>query len=339
MSADLLAPVRAARAARAARDPGRRREVVVLAVLAVLALAAAVTYLVVGVQGGWEFVLPFRGRRLAGLVVVGVAIAASTVVFQTLTDNRILTPSIMGFDALYQLVQTVAVFGLGSLALAAVPPTAQFGAVLVVMVVLSTALFSWLFGGARRSLHLLVLVGVILGTMFRSVSSLLQRMLDPNEFTVLQSRLFASFSTLDERLLVVTAVLVAAGVAVLLRGHRELDVLALGRPTAVALGVDHRRAVLRTLVVVAVLVSASTALVGPVTFFGLLVANLAYVLTGSHRHAVNLPAAALLAVVVLVGGQAVLEHVLDQAAVLSVVVEFLGGIVFIAMLVAAGRRR
>ncbi|MFC8921441.1 iron chelate uptake ABC transporter family permease subunit [Cellulosimicrobium sp. NPDC057127] len=333
MSADLLALVRTPRPAVG------RREAAVLVTLAVLALVAAGTYLVVGVQGGWEFVLPFRGRRLAGLVVVGVAIAASTVVFQTLTDNRILTPSIMGFDSLYQLVQTVAVFALGSLALAAVPPTAQFGVVLVVMVVLSTALFRWLFGGARHSLHLLVLVGVVIGTMFRSVSALLQRMLDPNEFTVLQSRLFASFSTLDERLLAVTAVLVAAGVAVLLRGHRELDVLALGRPTAVALGVDHRRVVLRTLVVVAVLVSAATALVGPVTFFGLLVANLAYVLTGSHRHAVNLPAAGLLAVVVLVGGQTVLEHVLGQAAVLSVVVEFLGGIVFIAMLVTAGRRR
>ena len=48
------------------------------------------------------------------MAITGVAIAYSTVIFQTITHNRILTPSIMGLDSLYLLVQTVVIFFLGS---------------------------------------------------------------------------------------------------------------------------------------------------------------------------------------------------------------------------------
>ncbi|GAA4733689.1 iron chelate uptake ABC transporter family permease subunit [Isoptericola chiayiensis] len=316
----------------------RRRARLVVAGLTVLALAATAVYLTVDVRAGWEFTLPFRGRRVAAMVVVGVAIATSTVVFQTLTTNRILTPSILGFDSLYQLLQTSLVFVLGSYALASVGVVEQFGVAVALMVAASLALFLGLFGGGRRSLHLVLLVGVVLGTLLRSATALMQRMMDPSEFQVLQSRLFASFTGVDERLLAASAVVVLVCCTLLWTMRRRLDVVALGRETAVALGVNHRRTSLLVLVVVAVLVSVSTALVGPITFFGLLVANLAYVLLGSHRHALTLPVAALLAVVTLVGGQALLEHLLGMETVLSVVIEFLGGIVFIALLVAGGRR-
>ncbi len=79
---------------------------------------AIVTFLTVNARGDWGFVLELRGRRLAALAIVGCAIAVSTVVFHTITENRILTPSILGFDALFVLIQTVLVFVVGSSALA-----------------------------------------------------------------------------------------------------------------------------------------------------------------------------------------------------------------------------
>lgn len=318
--------------------PRPERATLVLAALALATVVLVVAYLTIGVSGGWDFVLPFRGRRVAAMVVVGVAIATSTVVFQTMTANRILTPSIMGFDALYVAVQTTLVFAVGSIALVTWGVVADFTLSLAVMVACSLLLYGLLFGSGRRSLHLVLLVGVVLGTLLRSVTALLNRLMAPSEFQVLQSRLFASFTAVDERLLLLSAGVVVACVAALWRLRRQLDVLALGRDSAIALGVDHRRLTLGLLVLVVVLVATSTALVGPITFFGLLVANLAYSLSGSHRHAVTLPTAALLAVVTLVGGQVVLEHLLDQATVLSVVIEFIGGIVFIALLVAGARK-
>jgi iron complex transport system permease protein len=315
----------------------RRRPALRLGALAGVAALAAVLFLVVGVSGGWDFVLPRRAVTLATMAMVGCAVAVSTVLFQTVTHNRILTPAIMGFDSLYVLVQSLLVVVLGAHASGSFDGPARFGLEVGLMVVGSGLLYRWLFLGQRRDLHLLVLAGVIFGVLFRSISTFVQRLLDPNEFVVLQDRLFASFTTVDEQLLVVSAVLVAAVSLVAWRIGHTFDVLALGRETAVSLGVPYQRTVALILVLVAVLVSVSTALVGPVTFFGLLVANLAYRVAGSERHRWTLPTAALLGVVALVGGQTILQHVFGLNTAISVIVEFLGGITLIVLLVRGAR--
>ncbi|WP_308199975.1 iron chelate uptake ABC transporter family permease subunit, partial [Actinotalea sp. C106] len=306
--------------------------------LAVALVLATVAFMTVEARGAWGFVLPFRGVRLLALLLVAYAIAVSTVLFQTVTDNRILTPSIMGFDALYVLLQTTLLFALGSARLAGVDPNLRFVIEVVLMVGFAGLLFRWLFTGERRSLHLLLLVGIILGVLFRSLSSFMQRLIDPNEFAVLQDSFFASFNAVDPTLLG-AATLMVAGVSVLAwQDRHRLDVLLLGQGTATMLGVDHRRVVTRVLVVVAVLVSVSTALVGPVTFFGLLVANLAYLLAGTHRHRAVVPVAVLLGALCLVGGQTVLERVFSLDTALSVIIDFLGGLMFIVLLLRGGRR-
>lgn len=319
--------------ARRSLGPGVR-----LALLGVLAALAAVAFLVLGALDAWALIAPLRLGRLAPMVLVGVAIAVSTVLFQTVTENRILTPSIMGFDSMYALLQTVAIYVLGSTAVIGTAPTVRFGLEVALMLVFSVALFRWLFGGARRSLYLMVLVGIVFGTMFRSLATFLQRVIDPNEYLIVTDRLFASFNAVDPGLLAACTVLVAGVGAWVWSVRRDLDVLALGRDHALALGVDHRRLVLRALTGCALLVSVSTALVGPITFFGLLVANLAYAVAGSHRHAYVLPAAALLAIITLVGGQTILEHVFGMDTVLSVIIEFVGGIVFIMLLIRGGKK-
>ncbi|WP_062208378.1 iron chelate uptake ABC transporter family permease subunit [Aureimonas sp. AU12] len=311
----------------------RRHERLVVAGLALACLLAIALFLSVGARGSWSFVLAFRGTKVLAMVLVGTAIAVSTVLFQTVTANRILTPSIMGFDALYALIQTLLVFGLGAAATSALDPRLVFGAEVAVMVGLSTLLYRWLFAGGLGSLYLLVLVGIVFGTLFRSVSGLLQRLIDPNEFVVLQDRMFASFNTVDGSLLAGSSAAILAISAFIARRIGRLDVLGLGRDAAVNLGLDHRREVTIALVLVSLLVSISTALVGPVTFFGLLVANLAYLTIRSHRHAVVLPAAALIAILALVGGQFVLERVFRFDIALSIVIEFVGGLAFLVLLV------
>ncbi|MPV37287.1 iron chelate uptake ABC transporter family permease subunit [Georgenia subflava] len=309
-----------------------------LALLALAAVGVVLAYLTIGALDAFALIAPMRAQRVASMLLVGIAIAVSTVLFQTVTENRILTPAIMGFDSLYALIQTTAIFFLGTTAVIGVAPPLRFAIEVAAMLVMSFLLFRWIFGGPRRSLYLVVLVGIVLGVFFRSISTFMQRVIDPNDFLVVQDRLFASFNAVDPTLLALCAAVVAGTCVWVWRSHRELDVLALGRENAVTLGVDHRRRTMSVLLVCAVLVSVSTALVGPITFFGLLVANLAYQVAGSHRHAVVLPTAALLAVITLVGGQAVLEHVFGLDTVLSVIIEFLGGIVFILLLVRGGRR-
>ena len=315
-----------------------KRPAILIPVLGVIALLAAVAFMTIGAKGSWSFILSFRGTKLAAMVLVAYSIAVSTVLFQTVTNNRILTPSIMGFDALYILIQTVIVFFFGAVHIDWIGPNMRFITETVVMVLFAGSLYYWLFSGAARSLHLVMLVGIICGVFFRSLSNLMQRMLDPDLFAVLQDRFFASFNTINADILTLSAIIVAA---VSLYGWRLLhvfDVLALGREPAINLGVDHRRVVRLILLMVTVLVAVSTALVGPITFFGLLVANLAYMLAGSGKHRVVLPIAVLLAIICIVGGQTILERAFAFNTALSVIIEFLGGLVFIILLVRGNAR-
>ncbi|KFI30509.1 enterobactin ABC transporter permease [Haematobacter massiliensis] len=310
----------------------------VILLLAIVAALAVTAFMTLGARGSWDFVLKFRGLKLAGLVLVAYAVAVSTVMFQTVTANRILTPSVMGFDALYVLIQTLLVAGIGSHAAAVLNPNLLFAAKVMLMVVFSGLLFRWLFLGEERSLHLLVLVGIIFGVFFRSVSTLIQRMLDPNEFMVLSDSLFASFNSVQPTLLGASAVLIGLASIVGYLMLNRLDVLTLGRPMSIGLGLPYKQTVAIILAIVALLVSVSTALVGPVTFFGLLVASLAHVMTGSAKHRHVLPVAVLLAVICLVGGQTVLERVFGFNTALSVIIEFLGGIAFILLIIRRGAR-
>jgi iron complex transport system permease protein len=244
----------------------------------------------------------------------------------------------MGFDALYILLQTALVFFLGPQVLALMNPYAQFGIEVVLMIAFSWVLFQWLFLNEGRSLHLLVLVGIVFGIFFRSLSNFMQRLLDPNAFQVLQDSFFASFSTIDTTLLWVAFGLILIVSLILWRMGHTFDVLSLGRDTAINLGVEYKRTVVIILVMVSVLVSVSTALVGPITFFGLLVASLAHGLVGTSKHKYILPAAALLGVIALVGGQTVFERVFEFDTALSIIVEFLGGLVFIILILRGAAR-
>jgi iron complex transport system permease protein len=309
-----------------------------LAALALVVVALSAVYLLTDVPGSLAFAVRIRSLTIGAMAVVAVAVGASTVVFHTITQNRILTPSIMGFDAFYVLISTAVVFFLGSAAFMAFDAITLWLIQVVVMMAFSVALFMWLFGGRRRSIHLMLLVGIVLGTFFRSFSEWMQRMLDPLDFQVLTDAVFASLTRPDETLLGVTAVLVAAGSLALLPLLRTLDVLTLGAPAAIGLGVEHRRVVLSLFAVVSLMVAASTALVGPILFFGLIVANLAYSYAGSFRHVWTLPTAVLLGLVCLLGGQLVLEQVFGFGGTIATVIEFAGGLFFLWLVLRKGAR-
>jgi iron complex transport system permease protein len=304
----------------------------VIGILLAATIAAVAFFLFSDLKGNVGYVLPRRALKVGAMLLVAVAVGVSTLLFQTVTANRILTPSIMGFDSLYILVQTTLVFTVSAAAVTAAPPTLQFGVEVVLMVAFSALLYRWMFTGATRSLHLLLLVGIILGSLFRGFSSLLQRLMEPSEFIILQDLFFASFNNVDPALLGVSAVIIAAVCVGVWRARHTLDILALGRELAINVGVDHRRMVMRILLACSLLVAVSTALVGPVTFFGLLVVSLGYQLCRGFNHARLLPIVVLIGAVALVGGQLILERVFGFATALSVVIEFAGGILFLYLL-------
>lgn len=308
---------------------GIRRRLWIMLLLAGIAIALFLSY---NLSGNINYILTRRLHIVGTMVLVAFAASISTVLFQTITNNRILAPSVMGFEALFILLQTSLIFLLGSSFIATLDPVTKFGAETALMILFSALLYRWIFNGDRQDLHFLLLVGIICASMFYSLSGLMQRLLAPSEFAILQSRIFASFTMTPQILLIISTIILTLVGVLIWRYRFSFDVLALGRNSAIGLGINYGRAVTCILLLVSLLVSISTALVGPLTFFGFMVANLAYVLVKSHQHRYILPAAFLLGVISLVGGQFVWQHLLGMAGTLSVVIEFVGGTLFIIML-------
>lgn len=275
---------------------------------------------------------PFRLGKLVSLVLIAYTIAVSTVLFQTVSNNRILTPSIMGFDQLYILIQTIVVYFVGSTVIHGVSEEVQFIVIAAILAIFSTSLFTWLFSGTIKGLHMTLLIGVVFGGLFFSLRMLMQLQLNPDQAVNLTDVMFANFNRFNTSLIGITIVVVAVVSYFGWKMRYLFDVLALGRDTAISLGVDYRKTVSRILVLVSILVSVSTALVGPVTFFGLLVASLAYQFSPTAKHMTVLPVAILLAIIFLVGGQFILEQLFNMASRLSFIIEFIGGIVFLTLL-------
>jgi iron complex transport system permease protein len=84
-----------------------------LIIALILLIGSALLFLFYKMGNSWEFAIRFRGIKVVAIIVVAGCVAFSSVTFQTLTNNRILTPSIMGFESLYLLIQTIIVFVYG----------------------------------------------------------------------------------------------------------------------------------------------------------------------------------------------------------------------------------
>ncbi|MBF9033728.1 iron chelate uptake ABC transporter family permease subunit [Rhodobacterales bacterium HKCCE2091] len=283
-----------------------------------------------------DYILPLRATKLSALILVGAASGAATVVFQTVAGNRLLAPGIVGFDALFVFTQTMLVFGLGAAGYATLPALPRFLGDLSVMLVASLLLFGLLLRRGAGDVIRMLLTGVILGALLRGLASFAQRLLEPSEFAVVQQATVASFGSVDRTQLGIAAAVLAAGLGGAMALAPRLDVAALGREKAFSLGVDHDRLTLVALALVAALVSAATALVGPVAFLGLLAASLARAALPTERHAITIPAAAVTGAAILVAGQSVFERFLGLQSTLGVVVEFAGGLLFLALVL---RRR
>lgn len=330
-------PATAGPAASASELRRLRRVKVTLIALAVLVVAATASYLLYDLKGPLAYALDLRTRQVGALIVVGIAVGASSAAFQTIAGSRILTPGVLGFDSLYTLIQTVTVFAWGAAWLSQWGVVERFAVNAIALSVFSLLLFRWLFRSHSRNLFVLVLVGIVLGTLFASLSTFASRLLSPDDYLTLQTVLFASFTTVDPALLWACAAITAVASVGLWSLSRRLDVVALGYQRSVTLGVNHNAVVTRALVLITVLVACSTALVGPMVFLGLLVANLARQLLPTHEHRWLLPASAAVGALCTVLGQFIVTHLLGLGTPLSVVINLCGGVYFLLLLRKAVR--
>lgn len=310
-----------------------RKKMIILSIIAIFLIGL---YLFLGLQGNISYILTRRFTRIIAIVITGVVIGVATLIFQTITNNRLLTPSLIGLDSLYQLIQTFIIFFYGSTTLSIVNQNVNFIVSLVLMIIFALILFQILFKKAHN-VYFILLIGLIFGTFFQSLTTFMQVLIDPNEFMIVQNRMFASFNNVQTDLLYIALVLILFTLIYFARFYKYLDVLSLGKEHAINLGVEYDHIVQRLMVIVAILISVATALVGPITFLGILVVNVTYELFSTYRHAILLMGVSLISIIALVGGQLIVDRVFSFSTPLSVIINLAGGVYFLFLILKENR--
>jgi len=283
--------------------------------------------------------IPVVRRRMVALVsmiIAAICQSLSTVAFQSITNNRVITPSLLGFEALYSTIHTSTIFFFGASTFISFTGIESFIFQVLIMILMCLILYGWLLSGKYGNLQLMLLIGVIIGTGLKSLSSFMRRLLAPSEFDILQARLFGSVNNADSEYFPIAIPIVIIVALILYAYSKKLNVLSLGKDASTSLGVKHQFSVIYTLVLVSVLMSISTALVGPLTFYGFLVATLSYQAAPTYDHRYIFPMALAIGFLILTGAYFFMYHVFNAQGVVSVIIEMFGGITFLTVILRKG---
>ncbi len=306
-----------------------------------LVVLAGAAYMLVGVnfenQKLFTYAMKIRTPKLIAMLITAFAIGGASIVFQSIINNTIVTPCLLGMNSLYTLIHTAVVFFAGSGSLLARNANAAFAADLLLMGVVATVVYSYLFKKTRHNVLYVLLIGTVLSSFFSSIQTTLTRVMDPNEYDSLLSTLVASFSNINSEIILFSVVVLAVVIFVLRKDLALLNVITLGKDQAVNLGVDYDRTIRRLLLGVTLCIAVATAMVGPISFLGLIIANLSRQLLKTFRHDQLILGSALFGMIVLVGGQLIVEQVFTYAIPVSVFITVGGGIYFLYLLLTNRR--
>ena len=309
-----------------------------LGIMLILVLLAAAAYMFAEVDFGNEklfrYAMKIRTPKLIVMLITAFAIGGASIVFQSVINNRIVTPCLLGMNSLYTLIHTAVVFFLGAGSMAASNSNLSFAIDLVLMGAAATVIYSYLFRKTNHSVLYVLLVGTVLTSFFSSIQTTLTRVMDPNEYDSLLNSLVASFSNINTEIIVLSLAVLAAVIFILRKDLALLDVLTLGKDQATNLGVDYDRSIRRLLLGVTLCIAVATAMVGPISFLGLIIANLSRQLLKTYRHHLLILGSAFFGMIVLVGGQLIVEHVFVYAVPVSVFITVGGGIYFLYLLLS-----
>ncbi len=282
----------------------------------------------------FQYAMKLRTPKLVVMLITAFAIGGASIVFQSVINNTIVTPCLLGMNSLYTLIHTAVVFFLGSGSLIATNANLSFTVDVVLMGISATLIYSWIFKKTRHNVLYVLLVGTVLTSFFGSIQSTLTRVMDPNEYDTLLTTLVASFNNINSEIIVFSLILLAVIIFVLRRELALLDVLTLGKAQAINLGVDYDRCIRRLLLGVTLCIAVATAMVGPISFLGLIIANLSRQLLKTYRHSQLILGSALFGMIVLVGGQLIVEHVYTYSVPVSVFITVGGGLYFLYLLLS-----
>lgn len=318
-----------------------RKNIIKLIVIALIAIIIVAAFLFIGVKFHnhklLRYAMKLRIPKVIAMIITAFAIGAATIIFQSVINNTIVTPCLLGMNALYTLIHTSVVFVLGSGSILFTNDNLSFLVDLVLMGIIATVVYSWLFKMTGYNVLYVLLVGTVLTSFFSSIQSTLTRVMDPNEYDTLLTSLVASFSNINSGIIIFSVIILALIVVIFRKEFALLDVITLGKEQAINLGVDYDRCIRRLLLAITLCIAVATAMVGPISFLGLIIANISRQLLKTYRHTQLIAGAALMGVIALIGGQFIVERVFVYSIPISVFITVAGGIYFLYLILKGSR--
>jgi len=310
-----------------------------LILAAVLALTLVWEFLPLLTQENAAFILKLRLPRFFALLFAGTALALSTQIFHSCLHNPIISPALLGMDRLFLLFQTAGVFfnlRFFNSANSVSNDLINFAVSLILLLACGGSLIFSFLGKEKSSPYALLLAGMVLNLLFQALQSALGRLINPSEYLVVQDLGTASFRDIKIPLLITVWILYGLAFIIFRRDLKALDLMVLGRSKAKSLGLAYDKT-LRNLLLFTLLLSAlATALVGPLSFFGILAANLARKTCDTARHRLLLPYTAVLGLALLFLGLRISEDVFNRLLPLADLINLTGGIFLAYNLVKKG---
>lgn len=308
-----------------------------LIILAVLALAALACFLLIGLNFSKmsfiKYSMKIRLPKIFAMLIGAFAIGAASIVFQTVISNRIVTPCLLGMNSLYTLTHVALVFIVGTGSILVSDSKIAFAIDLVIMVAVAFVVYGFMFKKTRYNILYILLIGTVLASLFSSIQSTLVMIMDPTDYEITLQSLVASFENIDSSIMLTAVCLLAAVAGLLFREIRVLDVMSLGKAQAINLGVNYDKSTNRLLLGVTAYIAVATAMIGPISFLGLIIANLARELLRTFRHWQLILGSSLFGVIILAFGELLVEQVFNYSVPISVFISLIGGVYFLYLII------
>lgn len=281
-----------------------------------------------------NYQLKRRATTMIAMIIAGFAIGGASIVFQSVINNSIVTPCILGMNSLYTVVRTLIVFVFGTGSIFFLNANLSFAINLIIMVILAYFIYGAMFKKTKYNVLYILLIGTVLSSLFGSIQSAIVRIMDSNEYDTLLTSLTASFDSINTEIIITGVILLALVTIILYKDIKMLNVITLGKEQAINLGVNYDRVIRRLLISVTIYIAIATAMVGPISFLGLITANLARLSFKTYKHSYLISGTASISII----GQVIVERVVSYSIPISVFITIGGGIYFLFLIIKSERR-
>ena len=267
-------------------------------------------------------------RLLAG-IVAGVGLALSGVLLQTVTDNPLASPNVIGVNAGagFGVVLSLAVFP-SALGIASYIFLPLFAFVFALLTTLLVLVISNAAGGARSSV---VLAGVAVTALLNAFISAVN-LADTDVLASYNAFSVGGFSGVVYLDILIPSVIILICLCVSMLLSSEIELLCLGKEVASSLGVRVGFVRMAAIILAAASAAASVSFAGLLGFVGLIVPHIARFLVG-HRIKRLVPVSALLGASVTVLADHIGRLILSPSELpVGIMMAFVGAPFFILLL-------